>query len=91
MMKPGGKSAAGQILTNIKHKKMDDITKGLQGAIIVAVNYQKWRKGEIEELIYSPKVVSMALNVVVEAAKALLVLEQIKNGEALKRLMQKND
>jgi hypothetical protein len=33
----------------------------------------------------------MALNVVVEAAKTLLVLEQIRNGEALKRLMQKND
>lgn len=68
---------------------MDDITKGLQSAIIVAVNYQKWRKGEIEELIYEPRVVSMALNVVVEAAKTLLVLEQIRNGEALKRLMQK--
>jgi hypothetical protein len=70
---------------------MDDITKGLQSAIIVAVNYQKWRKGEIDELIYEPRVVSMALNVVVEAAKTLLVLEQIRNGEALKRLMQKND
>ena len=65
---------------------MDDITKGLQSAIIVAVNYQKWRKGDIEELIYSPEEISMALEVVIEAAKVLLILEQIKSQQA-----QKND
>lgn len=65
---------------------MDDITKGLQSAIIVAVNYQKWRKREIEEIIYSPEEISMALEVVIEAAKVLLILEQIKSQQA-----QKND
>ena len=64
---------------------MDDITKGLQGAIIVAVNYQKWRKGDIEELIYSPEEISMALEVVIEAAKVLLILEQIKSQQAQKK------
>lgn len=64
---------------------MDDITKGLQSAIIVAVNYQKWRKGEIEELIYSPEEISMALEVVIEAAKVLLILEQIKSQQAQKK------
>ena len=65
---------------------MDDITKGLQSAIIVAVNYQKWRKRETEELTYSPEEISMALEVVIEAAKVLLILEQIKSQQA-----QKND
>ena len=64
---------------------MDDITKGLQSAIIVAVNYQKWRKGDIEELIYSPEEISMALEVVIEAAKVLLILEQIKSQQAQKK------
>ena len=65
---------------------MDDITKGLQSAIIVAVNYQKWRKREIDELTYSPEEISMALEAVIEAAKVLLILEQIKSQQA-----QKND
>lgn len=64
---------------------MDDITKGLQSALIVVGYYQKWRKGEIEELIYSPKDVSMALDVVIEAAMVLLALEELKSEREPKK------
>jgi hypothetical protein len=61
---------------------MDDITKGLQSAIIVADHYQKWRKGEIQTIIYSPTEVSMALEILTESAKVLLIIEGIKNQQA---------
>lgn len=65
---------------------MDDITKELQSAIIVAGHYQSWRKGDIQAITYSPTEISMALEITIEAAKVLLILEQIKNQQA-----QKND
>ena len=61
---------------------MDDITKGLQSAIIVAEYYQSWRKGKVQTITYSPTEISMALEIVIEAAKVLLILEQIKNQQA---------
>ena len=64
---------------------MDDITKGLQSAIIVAEHYQSWRKGNIHTITYSPTEVSMALEVVTEAAKVLLIMEGIKNQQAQKK------
>ena len=64
---------------------MDDITKGLQSAIIVAGHYQGWRKGKIQTIAYSPEEISMALEVVIEAAKVLLILEQIKSQQAQKK------
>jgi hypothetical protein len=67
---------------------MDDITKGLQSAIIVVERYQRWRKGEDLDMYEActPRDISIALEVVTEAAKVLLIIEQIKNQQA-----QKND
>lgn len=62
---------------------------GLNSAIAVVENYLKWRKGEIETKTYSFAEISMALDVVIEAAKGLLIMEimeQMKNLQA-----QKND
>lgn len=64
---------------------MDDITNGLQGAISVVEYYQKWRKGDVPTAIYSPAEISIALEIVTEAAKVLLILEQIKNQQAEKK------
>jgi hypothetical protein len=67
---------------------MDDITKGLQSAITVVDQYQRWRKGEDSDLFrkYTPQEITIALEVVTEAAKVLLTMEKIKNQQA-----QKND
>jgi hypothetical protein len=67
---------------------MDDITKGLQSAITVVGYYQRWRKGEDLDLSekYTSREISIALEVVTEAAKVLLTMERIKNQQA-----QKND
>ena len=66
---------------------MDDITKGLQSAIIVVDYYQRWRKGEDSDLFgkYTSLEISMALEVVTEAAKVLLIIEGIKNQQAQKK------
>ena len=65
---------------------MDDITKELQSAIIVAGHYQSWRKGEIQAITYSPTEISMALEITIEAAKVLLILEQIKTNKRKKMI-----
>jgi hypothetical protein len=64
---------------------MDDITKGLQSAIMVVNHYQNWRKGKIQTITYSPTEVSMALEILIESAKVLLIMEGIKNRQAAKK------
>lgn len=67
----------------LKHKKLSDIKNGLQSAISVVEHFQKWRKGEIKDIIFAPKEISLALTVVMEAAKVLLILEKLESQKSL--------
>jgi hypothetical protein len=87
MMIPAAKVLPGKFQPTLNTQKMNDITKGLESAIAVVDKYQIWIKG-IDSLFFEEHTyweLGIALEVVIEAAKVLITMEQVKNQQTAKK------